>query len=171
MTLKLIWQKIAAKLHALVLVMSVILVCTSPWVLMGRQLSENAGFWSLFHVYGGLITACLALLFAIKICFKGQWRQFFPWLLLDFNPLKIDLVGIVKGRTPMSGGKGLLSIVEGIGIILLLLVAVTGVIWYFVDLGDALTWRSYHQIFAQCFIGFMIIHLLLGLLHIKDFFD
>lgn len=171
MALKLIWQKIAVKLHALVLVMSVILVCTSPWVLIGRQLSANAGFWSHFHVYGGLITACLALLFAIKVCLKGQWRQFFPWLLLDFNQVNTDLVGILTGKIPVAGGKGLFSVIEGIGVILLLLVAVSGVVWYLVDPSDALVWRSYHQVLGQCFIGFMIIHLLLALVHIKDFFD
>ncbi|MCW3171577.1 cytochrome b/b6 domain-containing protein [Shewanella subflava] len=165
-----IWRRIETKLHGVVLVMTLMLVCTSPWIFMGKQLRSNAGFWDVFHVYGGLFTAIIALLFAIKVCIKGQWRLFFPWLVADFSQLSADVSGIVKGRLPLSGGKGLLSVIEGIGVILLLLVALSGVIWYLADPSDALMWRSYHKILAQGFIGFVVIHVLLALLHIRDFF-
>ena len=60
--------------------------------------------------------------------------------------------------------------IEGGGVILLLLVAISGVLWYLADPSDALMWRSYHKVLAQSFIGFIVIHLLLALLHIRDFF-
>ncbi|GAA0788261.1 MULTISPECIES: cytochrome b/b6 domain-containing protein [Pseudomonadati] len=165
-----IWRSIETKLHAAVLVMSLLLVCSSPWIFIAKQLSPKAGFWDVFHVYGGLFTAVIGLLFAIKVCTKGQWRLFFPWLVADFSQLKADIFGMVKGRLPLSGGKGLLSVIEGGGVILLLLVAISGVLWYLADPSDALMWRSYHKVFAQGFIGFIVIHLLLALLHIRDFF-
>ena len=111
-----IWRSIETKLHAAVLVMSLLLVCSSPWIFIAKQLSPKAGFWDVFHVYGGLFTAVIGLLFAIKVCTKGQWRLFFPWLVADFNQLNADISGMVKGRLPLSGGKGLLSVIEGVGV-------------------------------------------------------
>ncbi|MGZ9899319.1 cytochrome b/b6 domain-containing protein [Shewanella gaetbuli] len=171
MSFRSLWHRLESKLHVLVLVFSVLLVVTSPWILIGRQLSSRSGFWDYFHVYGGVVAAVLAVLFAVKVCLKGQWKQFFPYLVGDFSQLKAEFKGVAKGKLPVSGGKGLFSIIEGIGVVLLVLVSVTGILWYIVDPSDALTWRSYHKLFAQGFIGFLIVHVLLALLHIKDFFD
>ncbi|QIR13714.1 cytochrome b/b6 domain-containing protein [Shewanella aestuarii] len=171
MGLKQVGQAISSFLHALVLLFCVTLVCTSPWIVIGRQLRTNASFWDQFHVYGGLFTALLAMLFTLKVCAKGQWRLFFPWLIFDFSQLISDIKGLAKGRLPVSGGKGLISIIEGLGVILLLLVCVTGLVWFLVAPSDAITWRDYHKVFAQGFIGFLVLHALLALLHIRDFFD
>lgn len=171
MTTKQLWQRVEAMLHPAVLLLSLLLVCTSSWVLIGRQLTSRASFWDLLHVYGGLLTGILALMFAVKVCIGGQWRQFFPWLTLDVKPLFTDIRGLLRGQLPHSGGKGLISVIEGLGVILLLLVAVTGAAWYIADPSNALTWRNYHIIFAHGFIGFIVVHCLLALLHLRDFFS
>lgn len=171
MGLKQVGQVISSVLHVLVLLLCVTLVCTSPWIVIGRQLRSNASFWDQFHVYGGLFTVLLAILFTIKVCAKGQWRLFFPWLIFDFSQLTADMSGLLKGKLPISGGKGLISVIEGLGVILLLLVCLTGLGWFLVAPSEAITWRYYHQIFAQGFVGFIVLHALLALLHIRDFFD
>ncbi|MGX9462251.1 cytochrome b/b6 domain-containing protein [Shewanella sp. A14] len=170
MALKQLWQRIEVILHPLVILMSLLLICTSPWILIGRQLSAHAGFWDMFHVYGGLFTGLLALMFAYKVCSAGQWRQFFPWLTLDVKALLADIRGLLHGELPHSGGKGLISVIEGIGVMLMLLVACSGAAWYFADTSDALLWRRYHIIFAQGFVGFIVIHCVLAILHIRDLF-
>ncbi|GGQ26950.1 cytochrome b/b6 domain-containing protein [Shewanella litoralis] len=171
MTAKQLWQRIETMLHPAVLLLSLLLVFTSSWVLIGRQLTSRASFWDLLHVYGGLLTGILALLFAVKVCVGGQWRQFFPWLTLDVKPLMSDISGLMRGQLPHSGGKGLISVIEGLGVILLLLVALTGAAWYAADPSNALTWRYYHIVFAHGFIGFIVLHCVLALLHLRDFFN
>ncbi|UAL44510.1 cytochrome b/b6 domain-containing protein [Shewanella inventionis] len=171
MTIKRVWQGVEAILHALVLLMSLLLIFTSPWILIGRQLTDRAGFWDLFHVYGGLLTAILAVLFLIKVCNGGQWRLFFPWLTRDIKPLLADVRGLLRGQLPHSGGKGLISVIEGLGVIILLLVAMTGVAWFVAEPVNALAWRHYHIVFVHAFIGFIVVHCLLALLHIRAFFD
>ncbi|QDE32317.1 MULTISPECIES: cytochrome b/b6 domain-containing protein [Shewanella] len=167
---KQLWQCIEVRLHQLVILMSLLLICTSPWIFIGRQLSPRAGFWDVFHVYGGLFTGVLALLFTFHICSAGQWRQFFPWLTLDVKPLLNDLRGLTRGKLPHSGSNGLISVIEGLGVIVLLLVALSGAIWYVADPSNALMWRSYHILFAQVFIGFIVIHFILAIVHIRDLF-
>ncbi|WP_282109984.1 cytochrome b/b6 domain-containing protein [Shewanella algicola] len=171
MSIKRVWQGLEAVLHALVLAMSLLLIFTSPWILIGRQLTERAGFWDLFHVYGGLLTAMVAVLFLLKVCKGGQWRLFFPWLVLDIKPLLTDVRGLLRGQLPHSGGKGLISVIEGLGVILLLLVALTGVAWFVAEPANALTWRHYHIVCVHGFIGFVVLHCILGLLHIREFFN
>ncbi|MCL1114361.1 cytochrome b/b6 domain-containing protein [Shewanella basaltis] len=171
MKFKLLWQRIEVMLHPLVMLMCLLLICTSPWILIGRQLGSRASFWDFFHVYGGLFTALLAVMFTYKVCSAGQWRQFFPWLTLEFKPLLADIRGLLRGQLPHSGGKGLISVIEGIGVILLLLVVITGGVWYAVEPHAALVWRGYHILFAQGFIGFIVLHCLLALLHLRDFFS
>ncbi|MGI2114154.1 hypothetical protein CXF78_11900 [Shewanella sp. 11B5] len=171
MVLKPLWQRIEAVLHPLMILMSLLLICTSPWILIGRQLSPRASVWDVFHVYGGLFTALLALMFAYKVCAAGQWRQFFPWLTFELKPLLADVRGLMHGQLPHSGGKGLISVIEGVGVILLLLVVVSGAGWYIADPSNALAWRGYHIVFAQGFIGFIVVHCLLALLHLRDFFN
>jgi len=170
MILQQFWGRLEVRLHQLVILMSLLLICTSPWIFIGRQLSPHAGFWDVFHVYGGLFTAVLALLFTYHICSAGQWRQFFPWLTLDLKPLLVDLRGLMHGELPHSGGKGLINIIEGFGVIVLLLVALSGAIWYVADPSNALMWRSYHILFAQAFIGFVVVHFILAIVHIRDLF-
>lgn len=165
------WLWLSPKLHALILFLSLSLICTSPWILIGRKLRSNATFWDLFHVYGGILTAVLAILFSFHVCRNGVWRQFFPWLVGDLVQVKQDLLGLTKAKMPVSGSKGLISLLEGLGIILLLLVAITGVIWFFASSDTALQWRSWHKLFAQGFIGFIVLHALLALSHLRDFFD
>ncbi len=156
--------------HLILLLLTAFLIMTSGWVVLGRSLRANASIWDLCHVYLGLVSSVFAISFFITNLAKGKWRQYYPWLILDFSQIKQDLVGLPKGEIPVAGGKGIFSLVEGLGMLLLLGVSITGVLW-FVFQGEpvALEWRSYHQLFAKGFIIFILIHIVFACLHLLDF--
>ncbi|ACJ30713.1 Conserved hypothetical protein [Shewanella piezotolerans WP3] len=160
----------AARQHIMIIVSVAYLIVTSGWILIGRSLRSNASFWDLSHVYLGLFAAFLAASFLITTCLKGKWRQYFPWLIADFSQLKSDLQGLVKGKLPIAGGRGLFSIVEGLGLLIFLAVGLTGVLWFLTQgTTDALMWRSYHTVCAKGFIGFIVVHVIFAGLHLLDF--
>ncbi|WP_076541547.1 cytochrome b/b6 domain-containing protein [Shewanella sp. UCD-KL21] len=160
---------IAEKLHVIVIALSVFLVVTSPWILIGRQLRANASIWDSLHVYLGLVAAIFGLLFMLKNLLNGHWRQFFPWLRLDFSQCVDEIKQLKQGKLPSSGGKGIFSVVEGIGLILIALVSITGIAWFITQgSSDALMWRKYHILFAQGFVGFLMVHIVFAMFHIID---
>lgn len=161
---------IMAQLHVWIVVSTILLVCSSPWIFMGRRIPDNASFWDYLHVYLGLACTVLGILFLLSNTLRGKWHQYFGWLAGDWTQLKQDVVGLAKGKFPVAGGKGLFSAIEGIGMLLLVATGVTGLVWFIVQgTPTALTWRGYHQVFAQAFIGFLILHLVLAASHILDF--
>lgn len=156
--------------HVLIIILSAFLISTSGWIMMGRSLRASASIWDYLHVYLGLMAAGLSISMLVSNCIKGKWRQFFPWLVLDFSHLIKDISGLCKGKLPAAGGRGLFSIIEGIGILLLVGVGFTGVLWYCLQgSSDALFWRSNHIVFAQGFMGFILIHIICAGLHLLDF--
>ncbi|WP_299804125.1 cytochrome b/b6 domain-containing protein [uncultured Shewanella sp.] len=157
--------------HVLIIIISAYLIFTSGSILIGRQLRTHASFWDQSHVYLGLIAAFLSITFVITTCLKGKWRQYFPWLIADFSQLKSDILGLFKGKIPIAGGRGLFSVVEGIGMLLFLGVGLTGIAWFATQGStDALMWRGYHIQLAQGFIGFIVLHVIFACLHLLDFF-
>lgn len=161
---------ISAHLHFLVLLLSSVLIITSPWIVLGRRLRDNASVWDIGHVYIGLVASVFACLFCVVTCREGKWRQFFPWLLFDFGQIVQDIKGLVRGQVPVAGGKGLFSFIEGLGLIILLATAFTGCVWFLLQGSpEALDWRRYHHLAAYGFIGFVGVHLVFSLLHLLDF--
>ncbi|MEZ9593302.1 cytochrome b/b6 domain-containing protein [Shewanella sp. 10N.261.52.F9] len=156
--------------HVLIILTSAYLIFTSSWILIGRSLRANASIWDTSHVYLGLVGAFLSITFIISNSLKGRWRQYFPWLVADFSQLKADVLGLFKGKIPIAGGRGLFSIIEGLGMLVFLAVGVTGILWFATQgSSDALMWRSYHISCAQGFIGFIVLHAIFACLHLLDF--
>ncbi|MCG9728701.1 cytochrome b/b6 domain-containing protein [Shewanella sp. Isolate13] len=157
--------------HVLIILICAYLIFTSGSIFIGRSLRTNASFWDQSHVYLGLIGAFLSITFLITTSLKGKWRQYFPWLIGDFSQLKTDILGFFKGKIPIAGGRGLFSVVEGIGMLLFLAVGLTGIGWFATQgSSDALMWRDYHIHLAQALIGFIVVHAISACLHLLDFF-
>ncbi|GGI70552.1 cytochrome b/b6 domain-containing protein [Shewanella gelidii] len=156
--------------HLALLLLTSYLIITSNWILIGRALRDNASIWDTSHVYLGLVTAVLSTTFLIRNCIRGKWRQYFTWLAGDFSQVKQDIIGCAKGKIPVAGGKGLYSVLEGIGMLLLFATGLTGTFWFLAQgTADAMLWRGYHVAFAQGFIGFLILHFICACLHVADF--
>lgn len=165
-----VFAALMTHLHICIVISCTLLVCASPWVFIGRSLGHHASFWDYLHVYLGLVCAGLGGVFLLSNILQGKWRAYFGWLVGDWGQLKQDLCGLIKGKLPSAGGKGLFSAVEGIGMLLLVATGITGVIWFVVQgTPTAMVWRAYHQGFAQAFIGFLIVHMVMAAIHIIDF--
>ncbi|QDF66146.1 cytochrome b/b6 domain-containing protein [Shewanella sp. SNU WT4] len=163
------WEKFELRLHLLLMLASVSLLVTSPWILMGRQLRASASVWDLWHVYVGLALIPLALLFLIKNCRHGQWRLYFPYLAGNFTGLGQDCRALARGKLPVCGGAGLFSVVEGLLLVSLLGCAITGGMWFVQQGGsDALWWRSVHSDCAWIMVGALMAHVVCAALHVID---
>ncbi len=163
-------NKVAEYQHLILILLSLFLISTSSWIMMGRGLRANASVWDLLHVYLGLLASFLSITFLLCNLVKGKWRQYFPYLAGDLSQVALDIKGLFKGKLPAAGGKGLFSLIEGIGLLLLLAVSITGVMWFVLQGdSDALVWRRWHHFFAHGFIGFVILHCVCALSHILEF--
>ncbi|MCL1036101.1 cytochrome b/b6 domain-containing protein [Shewanella submarina] len=164
------WQRLSDRLHLLVMLPTVFLLVTSPWIFMARQLPANASFWNLSHVYLGLLTCLLACLFLFTNLLGGTWRQYFPWIAGDIQPLLKDIIGLFKLRLPVAGGRGLFSVIEGLTMLGLVATGITGLMWYLTQgSADALSWRAWHIDSAMMFVGLLCVHVVCALSHLLDF--
>ncbi|BDM65509.1 cytochrome b561 [Shewanella sp. NFH-SH190041] len=164
------WQSLRLKLHVLVLVPSVYLLLTSPWVMLARRLPEQTSWWNLSHVYLGLLTCLTGALLLLSNVQDGRWQQYFPWLKGDFKPLLQDLVALGRGRLPVAGGRGLFSVIEGLTMVSLLVTVLSGLAWFITQgSADAMLWRSWHIDATMTFTVLLCVHIVCALLHLLDF--
>ncbi|WP_033539874.1 MULTISPECIES: cytochrome b/b6 domain-containing protein [Shewanella] len=156
--------------HLFAILLSLFLIGTSGWIMMGRALRANASVWDWLHVYLGLLAGVFSVTMLVTNVVRGQWRQYFPYLVGDFTQLSNDVCGLKRGKLPLAGGRGLFSVIEGICMLLFVAVAATGLMWFLTQgSSEALNWRSYHHSAAHGFIVFMVIHALFALSHLLDF--
>lgn len=164
-----LWQWLATRLHVLVLLPTVLVLGSSPFLLMGRRLRENASVWDFTHVYLGLLLVPLSILLFCYCLSGGRAKQFFP--LFEPSGLISDLKGLIKGKLPKGGGNGLFSLLEGICALLLVATAVTGLGWFLTEgSSEALVWRGWHKDLGLAFFIALIAHLLAAVSHLLDFF-
>lgn len=163
-------DKFADSQHLLVLLVSLWLVLTSPWISMRRGIPESAGFLDWAHIALGLVLVPLSLAYFATNALGGRWREYFPWLAGDVAGLRKDLAGILKGRLPQPGGGGLFSVIEGVALILLVAVALTGCAWFLLEGSRAaLAWRDWHIVAADGFVIVLVVHIIAASLHLLEF--
>ncbi|MBY5991362.1 cytochrome b/b6 domain-containing protein [Ferrimonas balearica] len=156
-------------LHRLLILAVIWLFATADWVRMANRIPSSASFWDWAHIVVGLLATVLTVAFTRHCCKAGQWRQYFPYLVGDLKPTLSDLTGLFRGRLPRAGGNGLLAFIEGIGLILMLAVAATGIGWLITQGStDAMFWRKQHIFAASGLLGFLVVHALAGLISVVD---
>jgi len=164
------WETITNRLHVAVAVLLAWLILTSPWLSMLRRVPSRAGFLDYAHVVLGLATLPLAVVYALA-CIRGQrWRLYFPWASGDLGAVGRDLLGLLHGNIPAAEGGGLFAVIEGLGLLLLVVTAATGAAWFASQGSDlALAWRGYHLLAARVLIGLVVVHLVAVSLHLLEF--
>lgn len=158
------------RLHLLVTLLAAWLILTSPWVSMLRRLPPEPGLLDRAHVWLGLATLPLALVYLYDCVRGGAWRQNFPWLPGQWGGVAADLRGLVRGRIPPAEGGGLFGAIAGLTLLALLVTVVTGTGWFWAQgSAAALDWRAAHIHSAHALTGLAVAHVVTVSLHLLDF--
>lgn len=163
-------EKVRARLHLVVTLLSIWLVFTSPWIGMLRRMPRDPGFFDYAHVWLGTAAFVIGILYAIDCLRNGGWRLNFPLFCGGHAAVVADLRGLFRGRLPAAEGGGLLGAIAGFALLAFLAAALTGVAWL-LNQGspEALDWRSHHAAAVQVFIVLLVIHVVAVSLHVLDF--
>jgi hypothetical protein len=162
-------EKLAARQHLAVALLSTWLIATSPWIAMLRRVPRDAGFLDHSHVVLGFVTLAIAITYTVTCTRAGRWRLYFPWLAGELGAVGRDASGLLRGRIPAAEGGGLFGLIEGLLLLLLLATAVTGAVWYAMQgTADALAWRSHHIFAARGLVACFLLHVVTVSLHLID---
>ena len=165
-----LFGRLSASQHALLAVLSVWLIVTSPWVHMYRRIPRNAGFMDYSHIALGLVALLLAVTFTISCTQLGRWRLYFPWFAGNFAQTGLDLRRLARREIPSAEGGGLFGVIKGLLLLTLLVTAVTGAGWLVYEgSAAAVAWRQYHILAAQGMIVFFVLHIVAASLHLLEF--
>ncbi len=168
--LRRILDNLADRQHLLVLLISLWLILTSPWITLRRGIPSSAGFLDYAHVTLGLIMVPLALAYAATNVLGGRWRDYFPWLAGDLSEVKRDVAGVFRAKLPQPGGAGLFSLIEGIVLLLLLATAISGLGWFLLEGSRAaMAWRDWHIVAADALVAGLVVHAIAASLHLVEF--
>ncbi|TNF69620.1 MAG: cytochrome b/b6 domain-containing protein [Gammaproteobacteria bacterium] len=111
---------------------------SAQWMHVRLKPGKNYPEWSLWlfqgHIYSGLFAGIMLLLYLIyNISQQDNHKlsHLFPWSKNGLKLVLLDLVSLVKFKFPkkhdQGGAKGF---VQGLGVLLVLSVALTGFLWF-----------------------------------------
>jgi hypothetical protein len=162
-------EQLLNRLHLAVVVACAWLVFTSPWVAMLRRIPDGAGFFDYAHVALGFAGLVLAVIYTWACASGGGWRTYFPWAAGRSGAIVDDVRGLLRGRIPAAESGGLFAAIEGLLLVALLAVALTGAAWFLVQgSAEAVAWRGHHIIAARALIGLIVAHVLAVASHLLE---
>ncbi|HET7202614.1 MAG TPA: cytochrome b/b6 domain-containing protein [Steroidobacteraceae bacterium] len=157
------------RLHLAAVVLCAWLVLTSPWVSMLRRIPRGAGVLEWAHVVLGLAGLLVGILYTAACSRGGRWRLYFPWLAGDVRPAAHDFAGLFRGRLPSAEGGGLFAVIEGLLLLALLIVGVTGTAWILLQgSAEAVACRGAHIVAARVLVGLIVAHVLAVATHLVE---
>ena len=99
---------------------------------LGHPANPALSSWlaSWYHILSGLLVVILSLLLAADSLTKRGFHYFFPYLWGDTEQLKKDIQASLRFKMVPPRPKGLATAVQGLGLGALLLVVLSGLIWF-----------------------------------------
>ncbi len=155
-------------LHLLIVVWILVQIIISNFMhVHGDTQWADVNLVSQIHAYGGLLLIPITLIFCWKIIKRRTMSDIYPWLYKDFRGIKSDIEVLRTFRLPEPHPGGLAAMIEGLGLLALLLALATGSIWYaFVSNGDlSPTLLDIHKTSVGLIEAYFYGHGLFGLLH------
>ncbi|MFR8056147.1 MAG: cytochrome b/b6 domain-containing protein, partial [Bilophila wadsworthia] len=101
-------------------------------MLSSGQINPALSSWlaSWYHILSGLLVVILSLLLAADSLTRRGFHYFFPYLWGDTEQLKKDIQASLRFKMVPPRPKGLATAVQGLGLGALLLVVLSGLIWF-----------------------------------------
>ncbi len=126
-------------LHAIIAVFIILQILSSfaMHMLPSGQINPALSSWLAvwYHILAGLLVVVLGMLLVADSLTKRGLRYFFPYLWGDTEQLKKDIQDSLRFKMVPPRPKGLATTVQGLGLGALLLVVLSGLIWF-------ILWRS-----------------------------
>lgn len=162
-------QNLQNRLHLAVVLLCAWLFGTSPWVSMLRRIPAGAGWLDWAHVVAGFVALAVGLLYLWTCARGGGWRSYLPWLAWQWRPVARDLGGLLRGRLPSAEPGGFFAVIEGLLLLALLVVALTGAAWFVLQgSAEAVDCRAVHLVAARVLLGLIVAHLLAVASHLVE---
>jgi Prokaryotic cytochrome b561 len=163
-------ERLGNRQHAVVAMLALWLVATSPWIAMLRRLPAGAGWLDYAHVGLGCAALLLCLTYGWTCTREGKWRLYFPVTAARLGSVTSDLAGLLRGRLPAAESGGLFGLIEGLLLLALAITGLTGAAWLATQgSNEALAWRECHVYAARGFIVLLVLHVATVSLHLLDF--
>lgn len=120
--------------HFLIILFVITQIITSNWMEISKNgiidhQSYNFYFtWS--HILIGISLLFLSLMLVVNCFYTKGVRYFFPYLWGDTKHIESDIRTLIKRKLPDMKPRGLAATVEGLGLGALLLVVLSGTLWF-----------------------------------------
>ncbi len=127
------------------------------------------GIITWIHVVSGLGLIVCGFLMLIWMLSQRGFSYYFAWVKLDFNGIKQDIKTLMNYRLPDAHSGGIASTIQGLGVLALLSVALSGGLWFLLNtLQSNLAYSVMHwHKFLTTFIEiYFYAHGAMGLLHL-----
>ena len=130
------------------------------------------GFVTWFHIVSGLSLIALGVVMLVWMLTQRGFRYYFAWLTLNFRGVIEDINMLMSFRLPEAHAGGIAALVQGLGVLALLGVALCGGFWFALNTipgaSPVLTETILHlHKFLTVFIEtYFWVHGAMGLLHI-----
>jgi cytochrome b561 len=156
--------------HLALVLLTLWLLLTSPWIAMYRRVPADAGWLDHAHLVLGFLTLVLTLAYLWATGRGGRWRLYVPVNRAQRLEIGRDLQGLLRGRIPAAEGGGLFGLIEGLLLLALLATALTGTAWFLTQgSADALAWRDHHAWAVRAMVVFLVLHAVSVSLHLLEF--
>ncbi|MGK3223577.1 cytochrome b/b6 domain-containing protein [Enterobacter soli] len=118
-------------LHIIVAVLVLLQIVNSNLTERGALNNLSlAGIVTWFHVISGLALIVLGIIMLGWMLKQRGFRYYFAWLALDFKGVIEDVRVLFSFRLPEAHAGGIAAIIQGLGVLALLGVAICGGLWF-----------------------------------------
>ncbi|WP_325894384.1 hypothetical protein [Grimontia sp. NTOU-MAR1] len=121
------------------------------------------------HMYGGVGLLLFSMVFFVTVINRRPITDLYPWLFGNIKRIKADIRIMKSGRLPSPKPGGLAAAVEGLGLLALILAAVTGAIWAIAMLNEnplSPDFLAIHKISVTAIEAYVWGHGLFALFHL-----
>ena len=124
------WDRTSFVLHLLLAVVIISQLTTSLLFDVPYQKWLPVIYW--VHKAGGFVALILILIILIqKFSSKThKWRYLFPWSQTGCAAIAVDIKGLCQCKLPQRSGGGLPGFIQGLGVLLILAMGLTGSSWF-----------------------------------------